>query len=159
MGYYSGKLMKIQEIVQTSYSNPGGKGDRLSIITATSNAFYAGYPVTRMIDGTLGIAASWSTKATLNNWLLFDFGTSKVINEVKWYQGGGSNGVWRWQGSNNNIDFTNIGEPFELTAESIVLITTISDNQTAYRYYKMIGVSGNTNANYFLKEIEFKISL
>ena len=79
--------MKIQEIVQTSYSNPGGTGNRLSIITATSNAFYAGYPVTNMINGVfVAPASSWGSQATLNKWLLFDFGTSKVINEVKWYQ-------------------------------------------------------------------------
>ena len=162
--YYTSRLIgQLQASIETSYSNPGGIGDRQAIIVATSNAFYPGYPITRMINGYTGSTAtqaSWGGQACSGLWMKFDFGTGKVINEAKWYQSSiGSQGVWKWQGSNDDSSYTDIGTSFTLGIDSQPqIITALSANTTTYRYYKLQGVSGSTTSNYWLGEIEFKIS-
>src|SRR3974377_820631 len=60
----------------TAYANPGGEGDRRSIITMLAAAGVAG-DGSSFIDGSLDSGA-WFTAGTADCYLIFDFGTPKI---------------------------------------------------------------------------------
>lgn len=106
----------------TSYANPGGTGDRSRIFT-TATAGGSTYYF-KMLDGSLVPATS--PVATPGSWfwnsgqstrsITFDFFNKRVVDEAKWYQStsGDSHGDWKWQGSNDNSAYTDIGTSFTL---------------------------------------------
>ena len=47
--------------------------------------------------------------------LKFDFGTPRVIDAFRWWQGNNSNhGSWKWQGSHDDTSYADIGGTFTL---------------------------------------------
>jgi hypothetical protein len=101
-----------------------------------------------------------SNGAADGQWIRFDFGSGKIINEFKFYQSSAvAQGTWKVQGSNDNSAWTDIGPTFTLGGGTDpAVITAISSNATSYRYYRIIKVSGSTNAGPYTREFEFKIS-
>ena len=151
--------------ISTSYSNPGGTGDRRSIITISQSSL--NFPqsstanLTFLINGNLTDQGNWmSNGAADGQWIRFDFGSGKIINEFKFYQSSAvAQGTWKVQGSNDNSAWTDIGPTFTLGGGTDpAVITAISSNATSYRYYRIIKVSGSTNAGPYTREFEFKIS-
>ncbi|MDO8639969.1 MAG: hypothetical protein Q7R33_00320, partial [Nitrosarchaeum sp.] len=155
----------------TSYSNSGGTGDRRTTIISVTDSGCAGIwtgcdDPNRLVDGTGHnqqtndfIAGGVSVA---DKWILFDFlsGNSKLITEAKWIQSGtSSHGTWRWQGSDDNSNWTNIGDTYTLGGSTDQLQTTLSGNTTGYRYYRMLGVSGTFSNSPWIEEIEFKIGV
>ena len=104
--------------------------------------------------------------AVADSYFRFDFGDeasgNPIITGAKWYQDTtATSGVWKWQGSDNALTWTDIGGTFTLgdgaTGTSTPQIqTTMSANTTAYRYYQLLGVSGTTSSGAYWLEIEFK---
>lgn len=143
-----------------SYANAGGTGDRTAIITITSDVVKTG-DWTRLIDGAFADGVFWfKTQNVAGLYIRFDFGggVSKIITEAKWYQGlADAQGVWRWQGSDNGTDWTNIGNSFTLAGSLTQTQTELSGNTIGYRYYQLLGVSGATVVLKYQREIEFKI--
>lgn len=153
----------------TSYANTGGTGSRTGIITASTTASLGGSsgPVARLVDGNKATGsgnAIWVAPGQLVTMsFTFDFGSgaSKVIDEAKWYQdiSAAQNGVWKWQGSNDNSSYTDLSATFVLNGVSTgSVIGNLSGNTTGWRYYRLLQTtlqSGNDSA--WLEEIEFKI--
>lgn len=150
-----------QEFV-SSYENNGGKGNRTSSITATaaSGTFASGTPSV-LVDGSYSNAATLTNGGVvLGKWIKFDFGASDapIITEAIWRQSGTTAlGVWQWQGSNDDTNWTNIGNSFTLGGATIQTQTELSNNTSAYRYYRLNGVSGTMSNASSLQEIEFKL--
>ncbi len=145
-----------------SYGNTGGTGDRTGIITVTSNTTYSIRDPNDMVDGTQDDEFWWTVEATAGKYIRFDFGsgTQMLITEAKWYQDTNySHGTWKWQGSNNASDWDDIGSSFTLGGVVTQTQTELSGNTTQYRYYQLLGVSGNLANLPYLREIEFEISL
>jgi hypothetical protein len=145
-------------ILITSYNNTGGKGDRRAIMSVTTNlSVYLGIGISELINGvTTGNNTYTGSGTAVGKYIIFDFGigVSKVIDEAKYYLGSASNnGVWKWQGSNNGVDYIDIGETFTLTNG---ILSSLNGNTTGYRYYRLIGISG-TVASEWIREMEFKI--
>ena len=144
------------------YTNTGGTGNRTSIITVTTNtpgALYVGNWST-LVDGAYANQLYWREQAAAGIYVRFDFGVgiSKLITEAKWYQSIlSSHGVWRWQGSDDAVDWTNIGNTFTLQGAAQTL-TELNANTIGYRYYQLLGVSGTISLAPYLQEIEFKIT-
>jgi hypothetical protein len=151
---------------QTSYANPGGTGNRASLITVTGTIAWTTYGppapqhlvngVTTTDDYNLFDVNSPNTGKTI----VFDFkaGNSKVIDEAKWYQTGAqTHGTWKWQGSNDNSAYTDIGGSFTLGGSTVQTMSTLAGNTTGYRYYRLIGLGSNVNTNPYIAEVEFKI--
>jgi hypothetical protein len=67
-----------------------------------------------------------------------------------------SHGTWKWQGSNDDSSYTDIGSSFTLGGSTTQTQTELNGNVTAYRYYKLLGVSGTCTDTPYLEEIEFK---
>ena len=169
-----------------SYSGPGqvganySTGDRRAsqvldgndgtyITVSTDLSIYTG-------DGTIetivnGVTANSNPRfypngeAVVGNYFKFDFGArtagNPILTGARWYQDTtATQGVWKWQGSDNDLTWTDIGASFTLgdgaTGTSTPQIqTTMSANTTAYRYYQLEGVSGSCVGTAYWLEIEF----
>jgi hypothetical protein len=143
-----------------SYSNPGGSGQRryLVIIQSTSSWGSGGTqtPI-YLVDGSLGNNIWFNTQVG-GQYITFDFGQARIIDEAKWYQDNATTqGTWKWQGSADNSTFTDVGSSFTLGGATTQTITAINGNTTAYRYWKMVQTSGSTSSSPYTKGIEFQI--
>lgn len=136
-------------------------GDRTASITVTTNATLNGNP-TNLVDGgtasntTDGLFFASGSTPVANLHFTFDFGAGArvKITEAKNQQVGTStDGTWRWQASQDNATWVDIGATFTLGGATTQTMTTLSGNTKGYRYYRILGVSGNTAASshYFLE--------
>lgn len=143
---------------------PGfGTGDRRTIIDlslSTANLSGGGSP---LVDGnTTGTGRDFWSGNTLDGssrYLIFDFGSGHAITitEAKYYQQDATGqGTWKWQGSNDASTWTDIGGTFSLVTAATTTLTTLSGNTTAYRYYKLLGMSGATSNGPWIYQFEFK---
>lgn len=167
-GTFYGDEQTFTSAANTSYANAGGTGDRHTLITVTGTVVWVVYGpaapehLVNGVTNTNDYDAFGSNPNITGIYIQFDFlaGNQKIINEAKWYQTSAvySHGTWKWQGSNDGSSFTDIGTSFTLGGALVQTITNISGNSTAYRYYRLTGVSGATNANPYICEVEFKIA-
>lgn len=140
-----------------SYANPGGTGNRSSLITASQAFGYTMAGAAVLIDGNTGNTGCYFGSVADGDWFQFDFGSAKVIDEIRWYQQTtATHGTWKIQGSNDNSSFTDIGSSFTLGGATTQTITEISGNSTGYRYYRLTKVSGSI-VGIWLYEVEFQI--
>lgn len=150
-----------------SYANPGGTGDRTSIITVTTTANLDGGTINNLVDGAKSTnntsdACYFAVVSNADGVVIkFDFGVGayKLITEATWYQNGSSaQGTWKWQGSSNDSTWTDLSIDFTLDAGSTgAVIGDLSAGIDGYRYYRIIKTGGTTNDTPWLREIEFKI--
>lgn len=146
----------------TSYTNPLSTGDRRKYIDVTCNfTFPGGKDPNLMINGSFANDIFFGgNPAASTIHFDFDFGDAYVIDEAKWYQSvDAAQGVWQWQGSNDGSSYSNIGATFTLGSPATQTITTLNGNTTAYRYYRLQGISGTTNGGPDQRELEFKIEV
>lgn len=150
--------------VSTSYANSGGSGNRTAgIPTITQSDASAPQATTANLyilkNGSIDNFTYMAPGVADGKWIKFDFGTAKVINEAKWYQSAATaQGTWKFEGSNDDSTYADVGSNFTLGGATTQTITAISGNTTAYRYYRLTKVSGSTSAGPWTQEIEFKIS-
>jgi len=144
----------------TSYANSGGTGDRTGSITITKSNASCPLSETILLNGTNNSGSSFFGSGIVDgDWFYFDIGSSKIIDEMKWYQQNtSSHGTWKVQGSADAASWADIGSSFTLGGASTQTITTISGNTTAYRYYRLYLITGPPSNVPYLYEIEFKIS-
>ena len=123
-------------VVNYSYSNSGGSGNRVSIITVTSDG--VGGATTNLVDGTLTDFTDYFRR----DYATFDFGVgnSVCIVETTMYVASGP-AVMTWYGSNDNSTWTTLGTA-SIGSTSPFVDTSLSANTTFYRYYKMVNTSG-----------------
>lgn len=144
-----------------AYTNTGGTGDRTAIITASASIGMTG-TASWMVDGlTTGEIYFNSGVTVVGKEVKWVFNGKKVINEFRWYTStAGAQGTWQFQGSNNGVDWTNIGAAFTLeriTAPPQVF-TVASANTTGYSQYRILGTVGNIAVGgCYNREWEFKI--
>ncbi len=143
-----------------SYSNPGGTGQRRYLVLIQSTSLWGSgssqSPI-HLIDGTLSNVI-WFNAQVGGQYLTFDFGQPRIIDEAKWYQDiTTSQGTWQWAGSSDNSSFTNIGSTFTLGGSTVQTQTTLNGNTTAYRYYRMLQTAGSTSSANYTQGIEFQI--
>ncbi len=147
------------QAISTSYDNLGGTGDRRAVISIThSGGWHRTGGVEKLINGiisedNLGL----NMVPTAGCEIIFDFGVARVIQEARMYKWENlSHGFWTWQGRNSSSgDWSGtLGAPTLLTGTLCVF--PFPDNNTAYRYYRMVGISGTVADDYFY-EVEFKI--
>lgn len=141
-------------------------GNRTASITVTTSAslLSGAAPASRLVDGSFVQSTSGSTYfassgAGAGAWIMFDFGTAKVIDEAKWYQSGvGTSGTWKWQYETSGVVASGIdvGSSFTLGASATQTMTSLNGNTQASRYWILVGVSGSLNPGPWLEEIEFK---
>ncbi len=137
-------------------------GDRTSSITVTSNLTITG-TINNLVDGAFDDDSSdsfwWTGAAAVAGlYIRFQFASKTLITEAKWYMSGANpHGVWKWQGSDNGSDWTDIGSSFTLgNATPFQTQTQLNGNTVGYLYYQLLGVSGNASTTPYNREIEFE---
>lgn len=142
----------------TSYTNKGAINNRTGLITITGDVGWGWGSIYELINGTEGNSAWFSGGAASGKYFKFDFGSGNapVIDGFKWLQDSSSgHGNWKFEGSNNDTDWT--------TLESATALATAAttehsfSNSTGYRYYRLLGDSGNISGGPYIREIKFKI--
>jgi hypothetical protein len=137
-----------------SYSNTLGTGDRRSTITVTTSGGSSSGTVANLVDGTTSGNPFFSGGVTFT----FDLGSAKVIKQVRWKQTNSTaHGLYKWQGSNDDSSYTDIGGAFTLGGATVNIHQTLINNETAYRYYKLTPTTGSMSASPDIQEVEFFI--
>lgn len=152
-------------VADPQYTNEGGTGDRTLIIrSSVSTTLLNSGVASNLVDGVFGNNASdaiaFAAVSVAGLTVSFDFGRGarKSIQEAKWYQSGtNAHGTWKWQGSLDNSNWEDIGSSFTLGGATIQTQTELSTNKKAFRYYRLLGVSGTASGSPWVQEIEFKI--
>ena len=170
--------------ISTTFGSPVlGNGVRTSSITVTSNVTVATGAVVNLVSGNGGTANADNAQTTSHafdwaahtpsagTYVRFEFGSAIRATEIEWFQQGtGTNGTWKWQGSNTAggtsgyVDLTS-AMPFTGVRESnptntasnkdnYVVTADLSSNNTAYKYYQIMYVSGAV-LYYWNEEVEF----
>jgi hypothetical protein len=139
-------------------------GDRRAAITISHSGILtngAAVP-SLMLDGSYVGSETTATYFLSNGldvtgaWIKYQFASPKVVQEAKWYQDtSATHGVWKWQGSNDNSNWDDIGSSFTLGG-TLQTQTSLNGNVTAYTYYRLLGVSGVCSFTPYLEEIDFK---
>jgi hypothetical protein len=146
-------------------------GDRRSSYTMLHTGFtpYDNDPgsLLLLLNGNFGANGSngmwWGGNGSPANgcYIYWDLGSgnSKVYTGAKWYADRNStHGTWKWQGSNDNVTYTDLSSNFTLGGQSSPYVTEVTwTNIVAYRYIKITGVSGNINHDTWHTEVEFKV--
>lgn len=146
-----------------SYDNPLGRGYRTPYITVSAPAeLTGGGDVSSLVDGWNANGFYFAGVDVTGKSIKFDFGSGNLftISEATLYQSDtSSHGVWKWQGSNNNSDWSDIGSSFTLGGATTQVQTELNGNSSLYRYYRLNGVSGTASGAPWIYEITFRISL
>jgi len=99
------------------------------------------------------------------NSITIQFPSSKIVVGVRiWQDNSDTNGVWKIQGSTDGSNFTDLSSNFTWGGSAQQNTTSGSardqdvtwNNNTAYTYIRVIGVSGNFNWGIWQTEIQFK---
>jgi hypothetical protein len=139
-------------------------GDRTGTYTITTTASLGSGTINNLIDGGTGQNSTDSivwTGGQSSKEIKIDFGSSKVLDEIKWQQNTtDTHGTWKVQASPDDIvAYVDIGSTFTLGGiNGTQTITTPNGNTTAYRYYKLTQTAGSTSGSPFIQEVTFKIA-
>lgn len=139
-----------------SYANTLGSGNRTGTITVTLAGVSAGAgTASQLVNGSSSNEFWWNSGSAS---LTFDFGSAKIIKQARWKQSNSStHGTFKWQGSSDGTSYSDIGGTFTLGGTTSQIHTSLIDNATAYRYYRLTQTAGSTSASPFLQEVEFYI--
>jgi hypothetical protein len=148
-----------------TYGNPGGTGDRTSLITVTTDVALGDGTINNLVDGGFNNDfndALTPVNAQSGKQITFQFPHPKVITEAKWFQNAAqANGTWKWHGSNDGVTFTDLSATFILddttSAAGGTVMGDLSANATAFPYYRIQQTAGTISSAQRWKEIEFKI--
>ncbi|MBC6444632.1 MAG: tail fiber protein [Alphaproteobacteria bacterium GM202ARS2] len=153
-----------------SSTNRGGTGDRRQLlrVTASDGLLVTGANAETLVDGnttanSLAGAVRFATlpgnipRNVASEWLEFEWiDDRRFVTQATLRQStNASNGTWRWQGSNDGVAWTNIGEPFVLGGVLVHVHQELDQNVLDWRYYRLLGVSGVAHGDSWLREIEF----
>jgi len=140
----------------SGYNPPYGTGDRrASIIVTNTIYFYIYSNINTVVNGNKTESVLWTSQTNVDRYLRFQFTKAIIVDHIKWLQEGTStHGTFKVQGSNDSINWIDIGLPFTLGG-SINQEIDISVNTKAYTYYQLLGISGSMNPSDWIYEIEF----
>jgi hypothetical protein len=139
-------------------------GNRTASITVTASAtlYDGGGTPPNLVNGSTAQDASngifdSAADAVAGLFIKFAYAVAVKINEAKMYGEAFSHGTWKWQGSDDDSTWEDIGPNFTFTCTVAGTVeTSMSGNTKGYRYYRMLGVSGNMTINRWITEFEFQ---
>ena len=150
------------QIIQgsNSYGHRLGSGDRSRLIIATGNGgSYSPSAGSVLINGNFTDGPGITSYADDMNFK-FQFPEAVNITEamIHFQSAGGNLGTWKWQGSNNDSDWTDVSSNEDLTSCGTVNVITLDSigASATYSYYRFIKVSGGVNSNQW-EEFSFKV--
>jgi len=160
---------KVDEAGTTSYLNPLGSGNRTGAITVTSSGIsWFGTPGTpaTLVNGSFALSELfWDAVAVAGHWVRFDLGTPVVVQQARfWLDRTLAQGDWKLQGSPDGSAWTDLSAVVTLgnTVALGPFVTCFGggeSNATAYRYYRLLGVSGSRSTSPWELEVEFLVAV
>ena len=145
----------------------GGESSGYITVSTDLNINTSAGTIQNFVDGSItgGTQFYPNGETSAGKYFRFDFGNETsgrpIITGAKWYQDAtATQGVWKWQGSNDASSWTDIGASFTLgdgatNTSTPQTQTTMSANTTAYRYYQLYGISGSASNGASWCQIEF----
>ena len=166
----NGAYIKSQDGVADEFSDETGvspipsydSGDRTGSITVTTTGTLNGGSAANLVNGAItnnSAGSVWFNAQSASGLIIkFDMGSSVAINEATFYANAAHDqGVWKWQGSSDDSTYTDIGSSFNLGNNQATQVQTeLNNNTTAYRYYRLLGVSGTMSSSPYLREMNFQ---
>lgn len=164
--------MPLIVILGTGSAGPGGGGG--------GNAdprWYISAPVTVTTDLSLTTGAATnivagdfsstfmnpSAQTATDLEIKFDFGAGQswlLTGAIAYGHVSMAFGTWKWQGSDDDSSWTDIGSSFTLLTDDdnqINMSSQLSGNTTAYRYYRLVGVSGSVTGGFPMWEMLLRV--
>lgn len=125
-------------------------GDRSQSITVdASYRLIEGGSAPYLVDGVFGSTifdgVQLYAQDVQGQWIRFDFGAGNkvIVDEATWqFSGSDTHGEWVWQGSNDGANFVSVSDSFTLGGSPTQVQSALHDNDQAFRYYRLLGVSG-----------------
>jgi len=142
-----------------SYTVGDRTGDTTVTFSGVASPGWMGGTPSQTVNGTKGTSNGVyiNTAAVAGIWIKFEFPGALVVTEATVYQDvASSHGTWKWQGSNNDSNWTDIGASFTHGGLTTNVYTSLLANTTAYKFYRMIGVSGTGDNSAWQTEWEFQ---
>ena len=175
----------LTNIISPFWTSSYSRGDRRSVITISSNfsVFGAnGGSLQNWVDGSVASAQSWyfiGGQAVAGKYIVITFATAQQITGFKIISSNADTPkVFDFQGSTNNSSWVSLGNFIYLDPPSTIMVgsgeiipdtdfvndfgnpvpvdTHLFNNNTAYQYYRMMGISGTTSGSPYEYEILFK---
>jgi hypothetical protein len=134
-------------------------GDRTGSIVISTTIYNYGRSIIELIDGIEDDSNFWfATASVAGEEIKFQFPGAIILKELKFLQGNtATHGVWQIQGSDDGTTWIDIGSNFTLGGAATQTITGLSANTTPYFFYRLLGISGNTDSGPYIYEFLFKI--
>ena len=162
---------KAEVVIPTVLTTPKWEsGNRTGsiVVTGSPGCWRPGYEyVNALVDGVVGdgdggqrLLFNNANTAVAGKSLTFDFGASRIVTGARYYHGrNGDHDNWKWQGSHDAAAWDDLTDAFlwSGTNSSATAVGDLSGNAVAYRYYRLLGVSGDIDTDY-LWEMEFAFS-
>lgn len=135
--------------LMTGQTTPSGE--------ATANSNYTTYYAWKVFDKDTGTA--WLDSTANPHWLRYDFGAGVTKKIVKYTMtasivGTRSPSAWKFQGSNNGTDWTDLDSQTGITFSNYEKKTFTFSNTTAYRYYQFNISAGGSGGDISIAEAE-----
>ena len=144
MGDASGRLPPLVVGERKAAPAPG-------VIYTASDSYSASYGPEKAFDGST--STYWQTRAALPQWLQIDFGKAEAVTRFRYYSGGSYRvNEYKLEASNDLTTWTELwsGENAASTGWRDLSFT----NETAYRYYRFVILSGRTSGRLYFYEAE-----
>ncbi|MDP2358549.1 MAG: LamG-like jellyroll fold domain-containing protein [Beijerinckiaceae bacterium] len=156
---YAASLIEKFSPPSTSYTGYLATGDRrLADMNVLTNSGSVGADVIALIDGVNPNNTWYFLGGQTSVFLRFPFVNKVLITEARMIQGNTStHGTWKWQGSNDGVNYTDIGGTFTLGGATTQLQTTQNGNTTYYNTYRLLQVGGTTSGSPYVHEFDFKL--
>lgn len=161
------------KIPATSYLYVGGEGDRRPYIAISASGTVwppSAGKLTDLIDGIVAASYQGNSQAVITSAekLNITWDGPVRITGAYFITSDSTSGVWKWQGSNDNISWTDLGSSFTFVSVfwgsfvggfgnvMMYKVQMPMVNSYAWQYYRLIGVSGSIGATHII-EMNFQV--
>ena len=153
------------ELANSFTDSSGGAFTGSDFSAVTSSMTFSVASVASIIDGTTTPSSGCiptGSQTISGQDVTFDCGSgvTKIFTHAEFILSNTyDDGAWKWQGSNDDISYSDIGSGNFTVQGSVAegppidITAGLSSNTTAYRYYRWLGVSGTTTASNYWTEI------
>src|SRR5688572_28905314 len=152
-----------EESGYATYSHALGSGDRTGTITVSNSGItWSGADQSALVNGLVALVSEpfWDADTNSGDWQKFDLGSAVLMTQCRiWFDIVSNQGTWKWQGSTDNSNWTDLTSADVVTNPSAdcPYLMLFQSNVTDYRYYRLLGVSGSRVADAYVREFEFAI--
>lgn len=126
-------------LISTHTSTTSGSGI-VSVSTKLSDSYFP----YNSVDGN-NSQDSWCSKSGYPQWWQYQFYVPKVVKKFKFSGDGDNVKTFKLQGSNDGIEWTDLGTYVNTVTTSFTYVEYSVNNRKSYSYYRLYFMDGHTN--------------